>query len=168
MALFFYWGNKMNELEKFEQLKLFMRKVRARYAQQKCQADKRNVKWLFTFETWWKMWNDSGKWEQRGRKTGQYCMARKGDVGPYSVDNVDIVLVSVNTSDARKGKAPTNKGRKVSADTLEKMRINSTGVKQSIATRKKKSIANKGKPWSEARRAAHKGAWNKGLKTKAK
>ena len=151
----------MDELEIYEMIKL----RKQRYIQQKCQAVKRNIEWLFTFDTWWKMWNDSGKWSERGRKKGQYCMARRGDVGPYSLDNVDIVVVSMNSSDARKGKPGPWLGKKLPSEMVEAMRIRATGVKQSDETRLKKSLANK-KPWSEARRAAHQGAWNKGLKLK--
>ena len=133
-----------------------------RYTQQLCQARKRNVEWLFTFETWWKMWQDSGKWEQRGRKQGQYCMARKGDVGPYSVDNVDIITIIQNSIDANKDRPTGRKGTTMEEEygveraneIKEKLRIGSTGVKQSAATRLQKSISNKGKPWSAARRAA--------------
>ena len=170
----------MNELERIAELELELKELkkkvkeehkltigpRTRYIQQKCQADKRNIEWLFTFETWWKMWEESGKWEQRGRKAGQYCMARKGDIGPYSVENVDIVNIEKNSSDGNKGKVGPWRGKKLPQEMVEAMRIRATGVKQSDETRKKKSEANKGRPWSEARRAAHKQAWNKGL-TKA-
>ena len=132
-----------------------MKKIKARYTQQRCAARKRNIEWLFTFELWWKMWNESGHWLQRGRKKGQYCMARKGDIGPYSVDNVDIVVVSINASEASKGKVGHWAGKKMSAERIEQMRIASTGVKQSAETCLKKSLANKGKPWSEARRLAY-------------
>jgi hypothetical protein len=132
-----------------------MKIAKARYTQQLCQARNRNIEWLFTFETWIDMWIKSGKWKQRGRKTNQYCMARKGDIGPYSVENVEIVTCGKNNSDAHKGKVGYWSGKKMSAERIEQMRIASTGVKQSNETRKKKSLANKGKPWSEARRAAY-------------
>ena len=141
-------------------------KPQKRYIQQKCQADHRGIGWLFTFDTWWKMWEESGKWNERGRKTGQYCMARKGDIGPYSPENVDIILVTKNSSDAHANNRVTYGTWKPNKEQIEAMRIRATGVKQSEETRKKKSLANKGKGWSEARRAAHKAAWNKGL-TKA-
>jgi hypothetical protein len=152
---------QMIELEQYEEMKTFMSKVKARYTQQLCQARKRNVEWLFTFETWWKMWQDSGKWEQRGRKQGQYCMARKGDVGPYSVDNVEIITHIQNSIDANKGRPTGRKGTTMeeeygierAKEIKDKLRKGSTGVKQNEATRLKKSLANK-KPWSEARRQA--------------
>jgi hypothetical protein len=160
----------MDDLKRIEELetelKLLKKKVikpQTRYIQQKCQADQRNIEWLFTFESWWKMWEESGKWNERGRKTGQYCMARKGDIGPYSPDNVDIILVTRNSSDAHKNGRISYSGRVLSAEHKEKLREANIGKPQSDETRLKKSLANKGKPWSAARRAAHKQPWNKGL-----
>jgi len=59
-------------------------------------AEKRGIAWEFTFPEWLKVWMDSGKWEQRGRESGQYCMARHGDVGPYRADNVAIITSREN------------------------------------------------------------------------
>jgi hypothetical protein len=153
----------MIELDKFEEMKLFMRNVRARYTQQLCQARKRKIDWLFTFESWWKMWEESGKWKERGRKAGQYCMARKGDIGPYSVDNVEIVTIEKNSSDGNKGKSGPWKGKKLPPAMVEAMRIRATGIRHSDETKKKISEASKGRIWSEERRATQK-PWNKGLK----
>jgi hypothetical protein len=69
------------------------------YNQHKQSAKRRGIAWEFTYETWWKVWEDSGKWEQRGCKAGQYCMRRKDDVGPYSPDNVFIGSVVDNNRD---------------------------------------------------------------------
>ena len=161
----------MNDLKRIEQLEKELKELKkkiikpqTRYIQQKCQADQRKIDWLFTFESWWKMWEESGKWEQRGRKSGQYCMARKGDIGPYSPENVDIILVTKNSSDAHSNGRVSYSNRKLSPEHKERLRLANLGREQSDETRKKKSEANKGQPWSEARRAAHKGAWNKGLK----
>jgi hypothetical protein len=73
-----------------------------KYAVHKAGAKVRNIEWLFTFEDWLQLWIDSGKWEQRGNKRGQYCMSRYGDKGPYSLNNVFIQLTSQNTSEAYK------------------------------------------------------------------
>lgn len=51
-------------------------------------AKRRGIPFLFTPRQWWDWWNIAGRWENRGRKTGQYVMARKDDIGPYSIDNV--------------------------------------------------------------------------------
>lgn len=150
----------MDDLEIIEKIRI----AKQRYSQQKGVAKTRKIEWLFTFESWWKMWSDSGQWINRGRGVGKYCMARKGDVGPYSPENVEIALHTQNSSDASKGRPGPWLGKKLPAEMVEAMRRRATGVKQSDETRLKKSLANKGKPWSEARRAAHKQAWNKGLK----
>ena len=151
----------MDELQIFDKIA----KAKKRYSEQKGVAKTRKIEWLFTFETWWQMWQDSGKWEQRGNRKDQYCMARFKDIGPYSPENVEIILATQNNKDAHaNGRVRYSIGRKHTPEEIEKMRIASTGVKQSDETRKKKSEANKGKPWSEARRAVHKQAWNKGVK----
>ena len=66
---------------------------------QRQNAKRRGVPFNLTFEQWWALWNDSGKWTRRGRCLGQYCMARKGDRGPYAIGNVFIVTVSRNGSE---------------------------------------------------------------------
>jgi hypothetical protein len=56
-----------------------------------------------TFEEWNQIWDESGHWEERGCKLGQYCMSRKNDIGHYEVDNVFIQQQRDNTSQAHKG-----------------------------------------------------------------
>jgi len=73
-----------------------MRKV---FNQQKSNAKRRGIAWQLTFEEWSKIWIDSGKWELRGRNSGQYHMSRPGDQGPYAVDNVRIILGTINQSE---------------------------------------------------------------------
>jgi len=71
------------------------------FKKQKGNAKERNIEWLFNIDEWWEVWNSSGKWEKRGRCLGQYVMARYGDVGPYSKDNVYITTCSENSSYGR-------------------------------------------------------------------
>ena len=71
-----------------------------KYGDQKQAAKQRGIKWLFTFQEWFEMWYFSGKWKERGHKHGQYCMTRKGDIGPYSIDNVTIGLTDDNKREA--------------------------------------------------------------------
>lgn len=73
-----------------------------RYRYQHVSATSRGIEWLFTFPTWLAVWEKSGKWDQRGMGSDKYCMARFGDVGPYSPQNVEIITCSKNSSDARK------------------------------------------------------------------
>lgn len=74
------------------------------YQTHKRNARKREVPFLISFDEWCKIWFDSGHWHERGHNKGNYVMCRKGDVGPYSVDNVYIDLHEINAGLARKGK----------------------------------------------------------------
>jgi len=65
-----------------------------KYGQQRGMSNKRKIPFLLSFDQWLKIWTDSGHLHERGRKSGQYVMARKGDKGPYSIDNVEIVTVT--------------------------------------------------------------------------
>lgn len=62
----------------------------AKFRFQKNRAEIRGVEWKMSFDEWMKVWEDSGRWELRGRKTGCYCMCRYGDTGPYSIENIYI------------------------------------------------------------------------------
>ena len=73
---------------------------KGKYWQQKTNARRRGIPWEFDYLSWWYMWQDSGKWELRGSVAGCYCMARRGDKGPYSPDNCEIVLFEQNSSDS--------------------------------------------------------------------
>lgn len=70
-----------------------------KYRRQRTNAERREIPWDFTFETWWKVWEDSGKWEQRGVGRDAYCMSRIDDEGPYSPSNVEIQPQWVNRQD---------------------------------------------------------------------
>ena len=72
-----------------------------RYRKQRRRATQRDIPWLFSYVTWRKMWWESGKWGQRGVKRGNYVMARFGDKGPYSPDNVRICTASENHKEKR-------------------------------------------------------------------
>ena len=73
---------------------------RRQFNTQRRQAKHRKIAWELTFEQWLKIWQDSGNLIGRGRKTGQYVMARNGDVGPYAVDNVKIIRAADNIREA--------------------------------------------------------------------
>lgn len=73
-----------------------------RYAHQRQNSKKRNIPWQITFPEWWSVWQASGLYHLRGKGTG-YCMTRFGDVGPYSVSNVEIKTIGENFSEANTG-----------------------------------------------------------------
>lgn len=65
-------------------------------------AHVRGIAWEFTLPSWWRVWQASGKWSERGCGRGQYVMARHGDIGPYSPNNVYIATVEQNALDHQK------------------------------------------------------------------
>jgi hypothetical protein len=71
----------------------------------------RGLEWGFTFETWWAVWEKSGKWHLRGNRPEQYCMCRRDDVGPYSPDNVYIDTMENNRKHATINGAQRNARR---------------------------------------------------------
>ncbi len=70
--------------------------IRLKYKQHENAAKARGIPFLLTFEEWWDIWQASGKWDQRGRRGGEYCMARLHDRGGYERDNVKICLTDEN------------------------------------------------------------------------
>ena len=82
-----------------------------KYSVQKRHAKQRGIVWQFSFETWWKMWEESGQWENRGIEYGQYCMSRYGDIGPYSPDNCEIKLSTENNRESYIRCGIDNRGR---------------------------------------------------------
>lgn len=70
-----------------------------KYFGQISNAKKRGIAWQMTFADWWRIWQESGHWEERGNGTG-YCMARWADDGPYSPENVYICTIAQNFRDS--------------------------------------------------------------------
>lgn len=68
------------------------------YQQYKYTARKRGVPFLLTYDQWRRIWQLSGK--TKGRLGHEYCMARKGDRGPYAVGNVRIITNRQNVSES--------------------------------------------------------------------
>lgn len=69
------------------------------FRRQRQNARNRGIGWEMTLWQWWSVWQESGLWHQRGPGSG-YCMARYGDSGPYSVENVYITTISQNIRDS--------------------------------------------------------------------
>ena len=45
----------------------------------------------FTFQTWYDKWIESGKWNERGFKSHEYCLSIIDTKGPQSPDNTEII-----------------------------------------------------------------------------
>ena len=52
---------------------------RMKYYHQKAHAKVRGIAWKLTLEEWLAWWQASGHYHERGRRKGQYVMARRGD-----------------------------------------------------------------------------------------
>jgi len=126
-----------------------------KYRQHRADANKRNIPFLISFEDWSNIWEQSGHWEERGRKSGQYCMSRYGDVGPYEVGNVFIQLHSANTSQAHKDKKvgpATDAHKKANSESVTKWWADRKAAglgKHTDETRQKMSQDRKGTIQSE-------------------
>lgn len=70
------------------------------YRSHRGNARRRGIEWKFNRETWLSTWQQSGMLGRRGRGKDRYCMSRPGDVGPYSPENVRIVLFGDNVREA--------------------------------------------------------------------
>lgn len=100
-------------------------KVLWAYARQKWSAADREIEFNFTFEEWVSWWETQlgPNWMQlRGRTKGKYHMARKGDVGPYSAENVIMLSCSQNSSDGAHHYGESNGAVKLTAGQVSEIR----------------------------------------------
>jgi hypothetical protein len=115
--------------------------LREAFRVQKRSAIKvRGISWELTFDEWIKVWIDSGHLHERGRKRGQYVMARFRDQGPYSASNVKIVTCSQNNSEQK----PVWLGKALSEEHKKKLQKANLGHTNSPEARSKLSKALQG------------------------
>jgi hypothetical protein len=91
-----------------------------KYKMQQRNATDRSIPFLLTYEEWLKVWNDSGKLEQRGRGADKFCMCRVGDLGSYEVGNV---FIGTGRENVRAG----NLGKPVSQEVRDKISASNSG-----------------------------------------
>ena len=91
---------------------------------QKVNAAGRTIKWDLSFKDWLEAWEQSGKWSQRGRRTGDYCLCRIDRQGDFTKDNIKI------------------------QDSWERQRVNFQGKSKPQSQRDKMSASAKGRPKS--------------------
>lgn len=70
------------------------------WQQQRRNAMRRGIAWELSLHEWWRLWQESGKWPERGRGGDKYVMSRIKDSGPYAIGNVHIQTLSENSRDA--------------------------------------------------------------------
>jgi hypothetical protein len=91
--------------------------TRSAYTRQKLHCKGRTdvdgiaIEMRLTFEQWAHIWQQSGKWEQRGRRRGQYVMARHNDRGHYELGNVSIITFGDNVRQADHTHTAASKAR---------------------------------------------------------
>ena len=95
-----------------------MKIYKQRYFEQRQNARNRGISFELTFDDWFAIWQQSGKWELRGRGKGTYVMSRIGDAGPYAVNNVYINSQEQNASEGSL-KPRTDKHRDSIANALK-------------------------------------------------
>jgi hypothetical protein len=122
---------------------------RHKYNQANNNAKLRNIPFLLTFNEWQKIWMDSGKWEQRGWRKGQYVMARFGDKGAYEIGNVRVCLAEENRAERNqnyslKGEQNPAYGKDYWASASDEERIRRAAIISEV---------HKGKPKSAEQRA---------------
>jgi hypothetical protein len=120
--------------------------AKIRYNEQKSLAKIRSIPFLFTFEEWCYIWEQSGKWDERGRKKGQYAMSRYGDKGAYEINNVFIQLHGNNVKDAHLGTTLTEEHKaKLSKSLLGNQRALNTKRTEEVKCKMSKSLLGKSK-----------------------
>ena len=61
-----------------------------KYQKHKATAKIRGIDFQLTFDEWFNIWQQSGKFNLRGRGSGTYVMSRVNDTGSYAIGNVFI------------------------------------------------------------------------------
>ena len=77
--------------------KKWIQTPKGKYSIQKRKAKRRKIEWNLTFDEWWNIWQESGKWDERGCNSEQYVMCRTGDIGAYELGNIRIDKAINNT-----------------------------------------------------------------------
>jgi hypothetical protein len=106
------------------------RDVKNKYRWHRNNAKRRNIPFNLTLEEWCNIWEQSGKWEQRGRGSKAYVMTRIGDLGPYEVGNVVIKTQAENAREC--GSLPNRTGMLHSLETKAKLSAKLIGNKRRL------------------------------------
>ena len=110
-----------------------------KYTDQKSKAKHRGIEFNLTFEEWWNIWQQSGKWDQRGIGKGQYVMSRIADKGPYEVGNVKIQTAADNNQEAYDThRIAPMLGKKHSEETKNKLRGRTSPSKGKVLSQETK------------------------------
>jgi hypothetical protein len=67
-----------------------------KFSAQKASAKRAAIAFLLTFEEWRDAWMRSGHWNERGKRRGEYVLARIDHRGPFALGNIHIVRAEAN------------------------------------------------------------------------
>jgi hypothetical protein len=70
------------------------------YNAHKNRAKRYGIPFELEYWEWLQIWQDSGHMHERGKRKGEWCMARTGDTGPYAIGNVRIARCESNHAEA--------------------------------------------------------------------
>lgn len=102
-----------------DRYKRYRQSPKGKYARHKMNSANRGVPFNLSFEQWWTIWMQSGKWHLRGNRKGQYVMARTADRGAYEIGNVRIEKHEGNVAERNRTVADRIKqGLKITKTTL--------------------------------------------------
>lgn len=96
----------IRQLENYNKMSRFTREpddeisdeLKAAYTKFKIQRRLCSEVWELSFTDWLDLWLKSGKWSQRGRKKGQYVLARINKNRTFNIENIHIVKQIENMS----------------------------------------------------------------------
>jgi hypothetical protein len=78
-----------------------MTKKTAKHRYHTCRAEAlaRNIEWQITYEEWYDWWLEQGYDREYPLPNTAHgpCMCRKGDTGPYHIDNIYMATRQVNS-----------------------------------------------------------------------
>jgi hypothetical protein len=89
-----------------------MRQAKLRFKQHRNNAKRRDVLFEMLFPNWIGVWWTSGHWHERGKRKGQFVMARYQDRGAYVEGNIQIITNAENVIEAFGGKPHTEEVRR--------------------------------------------------------
>jgi NUMOD3 motif len=85
--------------------------ARKRYVTDRYDAIRGGKGFELTFEEWFRIWTNSGHFNERGCRKGQYVMARTKDLGPYALGNVRICTVEENRAEQAANLRPETRAK---------------------------------------------------------
>jgi hypothetical protein len=95
--------------------------INTKYLNHKHSAKQRGILFDLTFDQWYDIWQQSGKWDLRGKGKGTYVMSRIGDTGGYTLSNVYIQSNSSNVIEGNKNRIITDETKTKLSNTHKKI-----------------------------------------------